>query len=260
LAVVVLLTACAGKADEAVSIQGDGVDFIHEERWEEAVSAFTEVIELEPDIDLLVSAHLNRSLALVELGRTEAAIADETVVISLASGEPLLADALAQAHLNRSREFSSLGRWSDALADAEAVVALNPDNQLDLAKAHFNRANMLGELGRYQDALVAVTEVINLNPQHEALLTDAHEYRLWLIRENDGSPEDMIAAASAVIDFAPNDVEVLAEAYLMRGATYVFLGLFDAEAEADLQTVIALLPANHEWSLSAKELLLTIIE
>lgn len=251
LPLAIAAVSCGVLDDSASTIHADGIELLVEEQWEEAVSVFTEVIDLEPGTDLLVSAHLNRSIALFELGRFEEAMADETVVISLAGDQASHADVLAQAHLNRSRELSMLERWEDALVDAEAVIALQPEDQTVLAMAHYNKSRALYDLSRTGEALDAAADVVNLNPDHNGVLAAAHGIRM-AIQFEIGTAEDVIVEATAVIDLVDGDVERLAEAHLYR-ATALSLLRREAEAEADMRIIIALVPADHEYGRIARE-------
>ena len=80
---------------EAATISDDVFALFNEGRLGEAVTAFAQVIDLEPsDTDLLRLAYVNRSIALSELGRVEEAVADDTAAIDL---QPDDIDILAAA-------------------------------------------------------------------------------------------------------------------------------------------------------------------
>jgi len=62
----------------------EGAEISEEGRWEDAVMAYTELIESDPsDTDPLARTYRNQGFALDELGRFEEAMADNTVVIEL---------------------------------------------------------------------------------------------------------------------------------------------------------------------------------
>ena len=80
---------------EAATISDHVFALFNEGRLGEAVTAFAQVIDLEPsDTDLLGLAYVNRSIALSELGRVEEAVADDTAAIDL---QPDDIDILAAA-------------------------------------------------------------------------------------------------------------------------------------------------------------------
>ena len=82
------------------------------------------MIDLEPgDTDTLARAHLNRSLALVQLGRLEEALADATAVIDL---EPGNVEGLARGHFVRAFVLVELGRTDEAVADLQMILRLLP--------------------------------------------------------------------------------------------------------------------------------------
>ena len=60
-----------------------------------------------------------------------------------------------------------------------------------------------------------------------------------------GSVEEAVADATAAIDLQPDDIDILAAAYVGRSVDLDALGRTD-EAAAELQTVLGLLPPTHE--------------
>jgi tetratricopeptide (TPR) repeat protein len=135
VALAVGLVASACSEDAVASVHAEGVQSMDEGRWEDAVTAFSEAIELEPTDQYLETAIWNRSIALYELGRLEEALADETFLIELG---PTDSDRLAEALLNRSRELVMLHRDEEALIDVDMVIELQPTDSFVLAMAHFN--------------------------------------------------------------------------------------------------------------------------
>jgi tetratricopeptide (TPR) repeat protein len=104
--------------------------------------------------DTLAKAYVNRAAALLQLGRVEESIADNTAAIEL---EPDDTDTLAKAYGNRAFALVELGRSEEAIADATAAIELEPDDTGRLALAYLNRAVALLQLGRSEEAIADAT-------------------------------------------------------------------------------------------------------
>ena len=143
--VTVVVLAC-GSLTEAEQRYTEGVDAHDAERLEEAVTLYTEAIELDPE---LVEAYSNRSAAYGGLGRWDEALDDATRAVEL---EPTDVTVLAGAHLNRGASYGALGRWDEALDDATKAIELEPNDESLLANAYFVRAIAGAELGRDEEA------------------------------------------------------------------------------------------------------------
>jgi tetratricopeptide (TPR) repeat protein len=258
-AVVLVASACSG--DAVASAHAEGVRHFDEGRWEDAITAFSEVVELEPTDQYLETAIWNRSIALFELGRLEEALADETFLIEL---EPTDSNALALVHLNRSRELIALGRPEEALIDVGMVIELQPTDSFDLAKAHLNGSIALYELGRFEEAVDAAAAAMTAHSSSDELLARAHR-RKYLSYIELSNASGVLAETTAVIeldsnnDLGSNNVERLAEAYYLRAAFHAFIDGEVAEAEADLRKALALLPEDHKTALAASVMLAELV-
>lgn len=246
----VLSNVVGDQDEEARAAYNDGVAMVDAERWEEAVSANTEAINLDPsDAGLLASAYSNRAFAYNELGQFDEAVADATAAINL---EPDDEEILAIALLNRSLTHLELGRFEVAARDATSAINLEPEDVDALAGAFLNRSSARVQAGRFEDAATDATAAIALEPDET---TEAEAYLMRSIAQGQlGRLEEAIDDTSIVIDRAPADVEVRARAYLFRAANLVDLGRQD-DAESDLRVVVQLLPRNHELSMVATDLL-----
>jgi tetratricopeptide (TPR) repeat protein len=102
-----VVNAFSGDASEQAQLLEDAIESSEDGRFDDAVSSFTELIELEPDdTEVLALAYVLRSFALADLGRVEEVLADSTATIEL---EPADTDILAQAYVNRSVALARLG-------------------------------------------------------------------------------------------------------------------------------------------------------
>ena len=100
-----------GELTEAEQRYNDGIDADEAGRLEEAVTLYTEAIELDPN---LAEAYINRSVDYFNLGRLEEALDDATRAIEL---EPSDVSVLASAYGMRALARAALGRSDEAEAD-----------------------------------------------------------------------------------------------------------------------------------------------
>jgi len=101
--------------------------------------------------------YLNRGQALLQLGRTDAALEDFAVALELRPG-------LAYAHFNRALAYIGTGRYEEALAAFDEGFASGASPGVALARAHSNRAGLYLRLGRPTDALADLREAAALDP------------------------------------------------------------------------------------------------
>ncbi|MCP3989717.1 MAG: tetratricopeptide repeat protein, partial [Actinomycetia bacterium] len=109
-------------ADEHLSVGDQHLDAA---RYDEAITAYDRVIELDPDNTL---AHNNRGDTLRNLGRYDEAITALDRAIELDPDNTL-------AHYNRGVALRNLGRYDEAITALDRAIELDPDNTL----AHYNR-------------------------------------------------------------------------------------------------------------------------
>ncbi len=106
------------RTDRAASLVNYGIVLRKRGRSVDAVAAYDRAVALTPD---LAEAYLNRSAALVELGRTEAALADIEQALALG---PLMPHV---AYYNRSLIYELQDELALAYRDLQQAVALQPD-------------------------------------------------------------------------------------------------------------------------------------
>ncbi len=116
--VTVVVLACSGSQTEAEQRYNDGEAAQEDGQLDDAVTLYTEAIELDPK---LVEAYGNRSLAYLNLGRLEEALDDTTKVIEL---EPTDVSVLASAYAVRALARAGLGRFEEADADLAKACEL----------------------------------------------------------------------------------------------------------------------------------------
>lgn len=144
-------------AKELVAIRGDAQDLLNQGyslgllgRYEEALTSFDKVIELDPNKPL---AWLGRGMALSDLRRYDEALVSYDKVIEL---DPYDASAWSL----KSWLLAKLGRYDEALISYDKTIELDPNDAL----AWCNRGASLLNLERYDEALISYDKGIELDP------------------------------------------------------------------------------------------------
>lgn len=110
LAILLFVTACRGTAGTIWQEQYDlGVRYLSEGNYEEAIIAFTAVIEIDPKN---IDAYLGRANAYIGSGETE-----ESLAVALADYQTVLEldDTRVDAYLGMADVYIRQGNYSDAL-------------------------------------------------------------------------------------------------------------------------------------------------
>ena len=127
-----------------------GYLLIQQEKHEDAIAAYYQVLRLKPDA---VEAYLNLGVSKDNLGRYEAAIEDYETAIRI---KPDYADA----YLNLGFSKEKLDRYEAAIEDYETAIRIKPD----YADAYFNLGNANSKLDRYEAAIENYGAAIRLKP------------------------------------------------------------------------------------------------
>jgi len=142
--------------DHARRISKEGIKFLSEGRPHEALSCFTEAIELEPDCPW----HYNwRGAVYVELGSLGEAINDFTLAIAVNGGNDY------ECFLNRGLCFLSLGKLRDSLNDLNRAVQIAPREPTCL----INRGFLFYLMKNYEQALADYERASKINPDNHYL-------------------------------------------------------------------------------------------
>jgi tetratricopeptide (TPR) repeat protein len=181
--------------DEADFLLALALNFLKDKDWQRAITAFTSLIELEPDnafaydrrgiaygraehyddaiadfsqaisIDhAFAGAYNNRGLSYYKQCRFDEAIADYDTAIRLSAN-------IAIFHANRGLAHSCKGDFYVAIADYDKAVELDPN----LSETHNNRGEAYAELGQYEKALADFDRELALNPNDIV----AYANRVW---------------------------------------------------------------------------------
>jgi tetratricopeptide (TPR) repeat protein len=205
-----VIAAVTGELDRAVDLMGRAIEIdpnreaAHNNRGtallelglsEAALAEFDRAVELKRDY---AEAHYNRANALRALGRWDAALAGYDRALQLRRDFP-------EAWSNRGIVLAELKRWDASLASYDAAIGLNSD----FAQAHFNRANVLCEIRQWDAALAVYDRAIALKADY----AEAHCNRGFALNALQRLNEALVSLDRA-IEIRPN----YAEAFCNRGS------------------------------------------
>jgi tetratricopeptide (TPR) repeat protein len=128
----------------------------------------------------LIRGRVNRAVALLDLERTEDALAaGDALASELDADDPVLAEQLGMVHRLRASALRELGRPADAVVALEAVAALAEvpvgGARAQAAAAEGERAALLAELGQPHEAIARLDEAVDRlagDPDIEPVVAD----------------------------------------------------------------------------------------
>jgi tetratricopeptide (TPR) repeat protein len=191
----------------------------------EAVQAFTEAIEADPQ---LASAYSNRCLAELQQELEEQAIADCTRSLELNPANP-------NDYLNRGLAYYRLMQPQAALADFNQVLELTPDDYrayYNLGLTRFDLANYEGAIADYDQSLIHSPDLPNA--RRADIYNDRAVAYLALNR-----PQQALADLNQAIDLNQAD----SRAYFNRACCHHQMGNW----EASLKDYDRLLAVNPDY-------------
>jgi tetratricopeptide (TPR) repeat protein len=177
------------------------------------LEAFDRAIRLKKDYP---AAHINRGVALQDLGRFDEALRSFDVAIAL---EPS-----AVAHMNRGLALRDLKRFPEAIQSLEYALELNPH----LEEAKVNLGSGYAHYGRLEEALKLFSEVLRQNPRSVGALNN----RGVALRDL-GRYEEGLVSLNAALKVDGENIEALCN----KGSLLNDLGRFE-EAKVSFDKVL----------------------
>lgn len=145
-------------AERAQRLFADGLAFHRQDRLDQAMAAYEEVLKLMPNH---VGALHHVGIVAFQFGNYHIAAGFLRSAINIDSAVPAM-------HCDLGNAYKELGQNDDALQAYADVLALDASH-LD---ANFNRAITLHELQRYDEALEAYAQIISYHGEDAALLNN----------------------------------------------------------------------------------------
>lgn len=148
------------KPDYARAYNNKGIALKNIRRFDKAISAYDRAIELKPD---LVQAYNNKGVALRILGKHDEAIKAYEKAIGLKPDDPY-------AYVSKGVALASLGKYKEAIASYRKSIELKPD----FGSAYFNRACAFSLSGKKDEMAADLERAIELDEEcREMAKTDA---------------------------------------------------------------------------------------
>src|SRR5258706_994618 len=149
-------------------------------RYQEALTAFEQVIRLDPN---LADAYNDKSYVLIILIRYHEGLDACEQAIRLNPN-------LAMVYNNKGWALNNLGRYQEALIACEQAISLDPN----VAMSYSNKGGALNNLGRYQEALIACEQAIRLDPN----IAMAYNHKGWALNSLGRYQKALIACEQAI--------------------------------------------------------------
>ncbi len=227
----------------AVLYIADGDQYFAEGKLQQAIDAYEQAIELEPDNDI---PHIRQSRLLIFTGDTAKAVdrGAQAVLLNPESPENLahycraldweaqysaafdacscaieLDPTYAEASAFLAEVYADRGEWFNARAVAEEAIAKNFQSM----DAHFNMGYVFEVQGRYSDAAEFYENALKLAPKLAPIYVAAGRSQYWL-----GNTERATELFRQAIRLNPAD----AEAFDRLGWTYYSDGDFSRAIDA----------------------------
>ncbi|MBR1396921.1 MAG: tetratricopeptide repeat protein [Selenomonadaceae bacterium] len=230
----------------------EGNDFYFNHNIDNAISSYTQAIELNPNNYI---AYCNRGAAYNELNNYEQSIADFEKAIQLKADYPLtyynlglthynaqlyeqaitdygkaieLDQKFSAAYVNRGFVKYGLRQFDEAIADFNKALEINPN----FAEAYNNRGLVYVELKELDKAIADYRKAIDFNSTYSVAYYNCGNVYLAMQRYE------------LAIDYYDRAIELItnfAEAYNNRAVAYVYLQKYDLAIE-DFTKVIELAP------------------
>lgn len=182
-----------------------GRDLVKQKAYGEAITAFTEAINLNPHNSYFYYVRSNIYLFLKQYQNT---IADLDKVISISP-------QYSKAYQNRANAYLALRQYDSALADFDKAIDIDPQN----VSAYYSRGALYGVfLNQWERANVDYEKVIAITPQDEdGYILRGNTYELLRQYENAIRDYDQVIAIN------PRNVRI----YCSRGDAYAVLKQYD---------------------------------
>ncbi len=209
----VCAVGCSGRPEKINALLEQGDQAFEEGRFEEAMKAYDQVIQLQPRLPM---AYNDRGRAYVRLARYEEAIADFKKAIELEpqseyytnlglaflatgaykEGAEAFTEAIEQEsrnadlYIHRAQCYDALDQNVLAVSDYTQAIELDPDG-MDAA-VYNNRGTAYFNLGEYEQAVVDYNHALALEPEDELLIYRNRAESFRSMGDMEHAVEDML--------------------------------------------------------------------
>src|SRR3989338_1587787 len=191
-------------SDDLDELNQKGNDLFDLERYDEAISYYDQVLEIDPDD---VVALTNKGLALRNLERYEEAISYYDRVLEIDPNDALVLN-------NKGVALYNLDRNEEALDYYDMALEIDPNYVSPL----YNKGLLLNDLERYREAIPYLDRALTIEPEDVDAL-DEKGYALASL----GSHKEALEYYDKVLAIEPDDFDALFD----KGFSLVELGRYD---------------------------------
>ncbi len=233
-----LLGSGIGSAQDAGSLFDTGSRYLKEGKFDEAIAALSEAIDLDPDY---AEAYNNRGLALYEKKQYAQALKDFKQAITINPNDE-------KAHNNIALVYYQQGDYSNAENYYDIALSLSGEEKPYHADIYNNLGVIYAAKDMDQKALDAYGKAIRIAESNDLGYTNAFYNRANLLY-NQKRYDEAIADYTVAIDFfeKSGDVDLdFSDAYYNRGLCYYNKGQYDA-AISDYESILQRKP-DSVWA------------
>ncbi len=206
----------------AIEVYERGLALINQERYQEAIAAFDQAIQLKPNVSV---AWISRGVALERMGNHAEALASHEQAIKLEPSNFL-------AWYNKGIQLQELARYQEAIVAHEHALKLHP-NDIDTL---YNLGLELEKVDRYPEALAAYDQILR-----QAAEDTYTWHRRGVALAALGRHSEAVDAYDRAIQLQPN----FSEAWSDRGLALYHLQKYP-EAITSFDQVLSLKPQDRE--------------
>lgn len=203
----------------------NGITYLNDERYNEAVSTFQKIATSDPDFK-----HVHYYLGRTYIGLKEYGKAIGSLQSAIDSNT-----ALKDVHYHLGRAYFEQRQFDKAVQNLEQAIIGDPNHK----EAHYNLACAYRETGNLEASTNAATETLRLDPNYQPIrdlveLIKQTHYNRGIAYLNDERYSDAIAAFQNVIALDPDFIA----AHFNLGVAYLKMETYPPAVEALRKTVI----------------------
>jgi tetratricopeptide (TPR) repeat protein len=181
-----------------------GMDCINKGQYDQAISNFTKVLEINPKND---RAYNNRGNVYAIKGQYDKAILDYGKALEINPSND-------EAYYNRGKVYLSKGQYDQAISDFTNAVKINPKN----CDAYDNRGTVYAFKGEHDQAIADYNKALEIDSRH----VNSYNNR-GMVYRNKGDYDLAIVDFNKALEIDPSEGEV----YSNRAIVYYLKGEYD---------------------------------
>jgi tetratricopeptide (TPR) repeat protein len=192
----------------------DGVSFLKQGRYDEAIKAFSVNIEIIPDD---AEAYHNRGVAWFYKKEYDSAVSDYTKALEIHPN-------YAEAYHSRAGAWFYKGEYDKAISDCNQFLKMRPED----FEAYNNRGMAWFRKGEYNKAIADHARALELNPDY----AEAHQRMAWILSV---CPDPEYRSGETALIMAKKAIELRPDRHFWDTLAAAHAETGDVELAADIQ-------------------------